>query len=411
MIQYSEKTLTNGLNIVVNRDLTTELVTVNLLYNVGSKNENENHTGFAHLFEHLMFSGSKNYPDFDNLINSIGGESNAFTNCDITNFYCTVPGLYLETILRIEADRMCNLIIDESHLTVQKKVVTEEFKQRYLNQPYGDLYKLIRELSYTTHPYKWQTIGKDISHIESADLDIVRNFYQEFYNPSNAVLAVSGNIKDTEEVFALAENIFNFENRGQKTVNYKSEPLQTENRFSEVYRDVPANVIAITFPMCKRADSDFYVFDLLSDILSNGKSSRLYDALVRNKRIFTGIDAVVSGDDDNGLFMITGKCSDGIDIKTAEDSIWEELHGLIDNPPSEQEFQKVKNKNRATATFNNIKIADKAFNLAYYKHLNILDRINSEYNYYNNVSVAGLQSLADKIFFNDKHNTLYYRTK
>ncbi len=410
MIQYKEKIFDNGLQVIVNEDLMTELVTVNLLYKVGSKNEDENHTGFAHLFEHLMFSGSKNFPDFDNLINSIGGESNAFTNCDITNFYCTVPSIYLETILRIEADRMCNLIIDEEHLDVQKKVVCEEFKQRNLNQPYGDLHKLMRELSYTTHPYKWQTIGKDISHIEKASISIVREFYAEYYNPTNAVLAISGNVK-AEEVFDLVASIFNFGNRGTKTINYKQEPLQTENRELTVERDVPANVIVITFPMCERINDDYYACDLLSDILSNGKSSRLYDALVRNKQIFTGIDAVISGDDDKGLFMIIGKYADDVDIKLGENMIWQELRNLIDNPPTEREFQKVKNKNYANTTFNNIKIADKALNLAYYAHLDMLERINIEQEYYEKVTINGLIELATEMFFENKHNTLYYTIK
>lgn len=410
MIQYKETRLDNGMQIVVNEDAMTELVTVNLLYKVGSKNENEQHTGFAHLFEHLMFSGSENFPDFDNLINSIGGESNAFTTCDITNFYCTVPSLYLETILRIEADRMRNLIIDEEHLSVQKKVVTEEFKQRYLNQPYGDLYKLMRELSYKQHPYKWQTIGKDISHIESADLDIVRAFYKKYYNPANSVLAISGNVQ-AEEVFCLCKSIFNFDNRDIKTIDYKDEPLQTEDRFLSVEREVPASVIIMTFPMCERVNTEFYTFDLLSDILSNGKSSRLYDSLVRNKQVFTGIDAVVSGDDDKGLFMIVAKCKDGLDMKTGEEMIWPELRNLISNPPTEREFQKVKNKNRANATFNNIKIADKALNLAYYAHLDMLERINTEKDYYAKVTVDDLTALAQRIFFTDKHNTLYYSAK
>jgi len=410
MIQYKERILDNGLRVIVNEDVMTELVCINLLYKVGSKNEKETHTGFAHLFEHLMFSGSENFPDFDTLINSIGGESNAFTTCDITNFYCTVPSIYLETILRIEADRMRNLIIDEKHLDVQKKVVIEEFKQRYLNQPYGDLTKLLKELSYTVHPYKWQTIGKDISHIEKADLSIVKDFYLHYYNPSNAILTISGNVK-AEEVFDLANTIFDFSDRKEKTIFYQSEPLQTENRTLTVERNVPSSIIIITFPICKRIDNQYYTFDLLSDILSNGKSSRLYDSLVRDKRLFTEIDAVISGDDDPGLFMIIGKLADGTNMQEAEQSIWGQLRNVIDNPPTEREFQKVKNKNLANTTFNNIKIADKSFNLAYYAHLDILDRINNEWKYYDSVSINDLTTVAKETFFTNKHNTLYYLIK
>lgn len=395
------------MQVIVNEDTMTELVTINLLYNVGSKNEEETHTGFAHLFEHLMFSGSHNFPNFDNLINSIGGESNAFTTSDITNFYCTVPHIYLETILSIEADRMQHLIIDNDHLQVQKKVVVEEFKQRYLNQPYGDLYKLIRELSYTTHPYRWQTIGKDISHIEKADLGIVKDFYSHYYNPANSFLAISGNVS-ANNVFELTERIFNFDNRKEKKICYKNEPLQLNNRNLTVERDVPTSMIVITFPMCERTNLQFYTFDLLSDVLSNGKSFRLYDSLVRNQQIFTGIDAVVSGDDDKGLFMIVGKLTDGVDVKKGEEMIWQELQFLVENPPTEREFQKVKNKNRANSTFNNIKIGDKALNLAYYAHLNMLERINTEKDLYSKVTINDLISLAKTVFFINKHNTLYY---
>ena len=410
MINYKETTLDNSLRVIVNQDNTTELVAVNLLYKVGAKNEDENHTGFAHLFEHLMFSGSKNFPDFDNLINSIGGESNAFTNNDYTNFYISVPAIYLETVLRIEADRMCNLIIDSQHLDVQKKVVTEEFKQRYLNQPYGDLYKEMRELSFKVHPYRWQTIGKDISHIESASLDIVQNFYNTYYQPNNAILAISGNV-EAEEVFRLAKEIFSFGNTHTKTINYQQEPPQTENREKTVYRNVPSNIIIITFPMSSRKEKEFYAFDLLSDILSTGKSSRLYKELVLNQQIFTEIDAVVSADDDKGLFIVMGKYADDADIKQGEKAIWQELQKLIENPPTEKEFQKVKNKNLSTSTFANLKILDKAMNLAYFEHLDMLSNINNDKENYKQVSINDLVCIAQKTFFENKHNTLFYLAK
>ena len=407
MIQYKQKTLPNGLKIIINEDNMTELVAVNMLYKVGSKDEKPNHTGFAHLFEHLMFSGSKNFPEFDTLINDLGGESNAFTTCDITNFYISVPSLYLETILRIEADRMRNLLIDKKHLDIQKKVVIEEFKQRYLNQPYGDVYKLMRELSYKVHPYSWQTIGKDISHIKNADLEAVKDFYNTYYQPNNAILALSGNIK-SEQAFSLVEKIFSFDSTATKTISYKQEPLQIENRFLEVKRNVPASIVFITFPMCKRVDEDFYIFDLISDILSNGKSSRLYKYFVMEKKIFTGIDAVVSGDDDNGLFMIIAKLTDGITAEQAEKEIFLAVKQFCDNPPTDREFQKVKNKYITNITLNNIKILDKAMNLAYYEHLNILDRINTEQNRYETIKIEDMVCLAKKTFFERKHNTLYY---
>lgn len=410
MIEYKEKTLKNGLRVIVNKDDNTELVAVNILYKVGSKDESEDHTGFAHLFEHLMFSGSKNYPDFDSLINSLGGESNAFTNCDITNFYISVPYIYLETILRAEADRMRNLIIDDYHLDVQKKVVCEEFKQRYLNHPYGDLSKQMKDLSYKVHPYKWQTIGKDISHIEGATLDIVRKFYDDYYKPDNAVLCVSGKA-EPEQVFELTEKIFDFDCPPCVKKERIVEPIQTENRLRKVYRDVPANVIVITFPMCGRKEHNFYVMDLISDLLSNGTSSRMYNRLVQELKLFVSIEAVVSGDDDEGLFIVMGKYADSVDIDRGEEQIWKVLRSLTEEGIDDRELKKVKNKNLVASTFSNIKILDKAANLAYYDHLDILSAINNQSKIYQAIGKDEIVDLADKTFFKAKHNTLYYLRK
>lgn len=407
MIKYKDYTLDNGLRLVVNEDKTTELVAVNMLYKVGAKNEEEEHTGFAHLMEHLMFSGSENYKNFDMLINSMGGESNAFTNNDITNFYVSIPYIYLETILKIEADRMQNLIIDEEHLSVQKRVVTEEFKQRYLNQPYGDLYKEMRELSFKVHPYKWQTIGKDISHIESATLSIVKDFYNEYYQPNNAILSISGNV-ESENVFTLVKGIFNFPSTNQKTIRYQQEPEQKENREKTVYRNVPSNMIMITFPMSSRREKEFYCFDLLSDLLSNGTSSRMYNDLVQEKKVFTAIDAVVSADDDKGLFIVLGKYADKTPVKRGEELIWQSLKNIFEEEITDKEFQKVKNKNLVSTEFNNIKILDKAMNLAYYEHLDMLDNINKDREIYSSIKKEEVVNLAKQTFFVNKHNTLYY---
>ncbi len=407
MIKYKDYTLDNGLRLVVNEDKTTELVAVNMLYKVGAKNEEEEHTGFAHLMEHLMFSGSENYKNFDMLINSMGGESNAFTNNDITNFYVSIPYIYLETILKIEADRMQNLIIDEEHLSVQKRVVTEEFKQRYLNQPYGDLYKEMRELSFKVHPYKWQTIGKDISHIESATLSIVKDFYNEYYQPNNAILSISGNV-ESENVFTLVKDIFNFPSTNQKTIRYQQEPEQKENREKTVYRNVPSNMIMITFPMSSRREKEFYCFDLLSDLLSNGTSSRMYNDLVQEKKVFTAIDAVVSADDDKGLFIVLGKYADKTPVKRGEELIWQSLKNIFEEEITDKEFQKVKNKNLVNTEFNNIKILDKAMNLAYYEHLDMLDNINKDREIYSSIKKEEVVNLAKQTFFVNKHNTLYY---
>lgn len=408
MIQFDSFTLDNGLTVIANQDDKTPLVAVNLLYRVGAKNENPKATGFAHLFEHLMFSGSKNFQSYDEAIQMMGGESNAFTNNDFTNYYLTLPADFLPHALDLEADRMQNLNINAQSLEVQRNVVIEEFKQRYINQPYGDLWAEIRRLAYKVHPYKWQTIGSDISHIENASLEQVRSFYDNFYQPSNAILSISGNVslssvkEEVERAFGKMEY--------KRTIfpAYSMEPQQKDNRRIKVFRDVPSNVICIIFPMSRRKDRQYFVQDLLSDVLSNGKSSRMYQSLVVEKKLFTEINAFISGDDDAGLFIVMGKYCDGISLEQGEEAIWHELKSVCENPVSEQELRKMKNKNEASATFSNMKILDKAMNLAYYAHLGEPDRINKEREFYNSVTIRDLQQAAEQMFHLDCHSVLYY---
>lgn len=408
MIQFDSFTLDNGLTVIANQDDKTPLVAVNLLYRVGAKNENPKATGFAHLFEHLMFSGSKNFQSYDEAIQMMGGESNAFTNNDFTNYYLTLPADFLPHALDLEADRMQNLNINVQSLEVQRNVVIEEFKQRYINQPYGDLWAEIRRLAYKVHPYKWQTIGSDISHIENASLEQVRSFYDNFYQPSNAILSISGNVslssvkEEVERVFGKMEY--------KRTIfpAYSMEPQQKDNRRIKVFRDVPSNVICIIFPMSRRKDRQYFVQDLLSDVLSNGKSSRMYQGLVVEQKLFTEINAFISGDDDAGLFIVMGKYCDGISLEQGEEAIWHELKSVCENPVSEQELRKMKNKNEASATFSNMKILDKAMNLAYYAHLGEPDRINKEREFYNSVTIRDLQQAAEQMFHLDCHSVLYY---
>ena len=408
MIQFDSFTLDNGLTVIANQDDKTPLVAVNLLYRVGAKNENPKATGFAHLFEHLMFSGSKNFQSYDEAIQMMGGESNAFTNNDFTNYYLTLPADFLPHALDLEADRMQNLNINAQSLEVQRNVVIEEFKQRYINQPYGDLWAEIRRLAYKVHPYKWQTIGSDISHIENASLEQVRSFYDNFYQPSNAILSISGNVslnsvkEEVERAFGKMEY--------KRTIfpAYSMEPQQKDNRRIKVFRDVPSDVICIIFPMSCRKDRQYFVQDLLSDVLSNGKSSRMYQSLVVEKKLFTEINAFISGDDDAGLFIVMGKYCDGISLEQGEEAIWQELNSVCENPVSEQELRKMKNKNEASATFSNMKILDKAMNLAYYAHLGEPDRINKEREFYNSVTIRDLQQAAEQMFHLDCHSVLYY---
>lgn len=408
MIQFDSFTLDNGLTVIANQDDKTPLVAVNLLYRVGAKNENPKATGFAHLFEHLMFSGSKNFQSYDEAIQMMGGESNAFTNNDFTNYYLTLPADFLPHALDLEADRMQNLNINVQSLEVQRNVVIEEFKQRYINQPYGDLWAEIRRLAYKVHPYKWQTIGSDISHIENASLEQVRSFYDNFYQPSNAILSISGNVSLNSVKEEAGRTFGKMEYKRTIFPAYSMEPQQKDNRRIKVFRDVPSNVICIIFPMSRRKDRQYFVQDLLSDVLSNGKSSRMYQGLVVEQKLFTEINAFISGDDDAGLFIVMGKYCDGISLEQGEEAIWHELKSVCENPVSEQELRKMKNKNEASATFSNMKILDKAMNLAFYAHLGEPDRINKEREFYNSVTIRDLQQAAEQMFHLDCHSVLYY---
>lgn len=408
MIQFDSFILDNGLTVIANQDDKTPLVAVNLLYRVGAKNENPKATGFAHLFEHLMFSGSKNFQSYDEAIQMMGGESNAFTNNDFTNYYLTLPADFLPHALDLEADRMQNLNINVQSLEVQRNVVIEEFKQRYINQPYGDLWAEIRRLAYKVHPYKWQTIGSDISHIENASLEQVRSFYDNFYQPSNAILSISGNVSLNSAKEEVERTFGKMEYKRTIFPAYSMEPQQKDNRRIKVFRDVPSNVICIIFPMSRRKDRQYFVQDLLSDVLSNGKSSRMYQGLVVEQKLFTEINAFISGDDDAGLFIVMGKYCDGISLEQGEEAIWHELKSVCENPVSEQELRKMKNKNEASATFSNMKILDKAMNLAYYAHLGEPDRINKEREFYNSVTIRDLQQAAEQMFHLDCHSVLYY---
>ena len=410
MIDYNTFTLDNGLQIIVNKDTSTPLVAVNLLYNVGAKHENEDCTGLAHLFEHLMFGGSKNFPSYDAAVENMCGESNAFTNNDFTNYYLVVPAFRLGEALKLEADRMKDLILTQEKLDIQKNVVIEEFKQRYLNQPYGDLWQKIRKLTYEIHPYKWQTIGKEISHVEKVSLQDARQFYDRFYSPSNAILTISGNVEQTKDLFKDFERLVSSSGTSSKP-NIPKEPQWQANKNLTTTADVPVNVIVIAFQMCDRANKDYYVYDLLSDLLSNGKSSRFYNSLVVNKRLFTEIAACVSGYDDEGLFIIMGKYQDDVSIEQGEEAIWQELRSFAQSDVSEDELQKVKNKREASHIFSNIKALDKATNIAYYAHLGDVNLINDEAKSYNAVTISQIKELVDGMVSNKPCRTLYYLKK
>lgn len=409
MIRINKYCLPNGLRLIHHQDKETQMVALNLLYDVGSKDENPNRTGFAHLFEHLMFGGSVNIPDFDTPLQKAGGENNAWTSNDITNYYSVVPRQNVETAFWLESDRMLGLDFSEKSLSVQKQVVIEEFKQRNLNQPYGDIPLLIRPLAYKVHPYRWPTIGKRVEHIEQVKLEDVKSFFYKHYAPNNAILAVTGNIS-FEEAVELTEKWFGtIERRDIEPRNLPAEPVQKSARFQEVSRPVPLDSITKVYHMCRRMDKEYHCFDLLSDILSNGRSSRLFQRLVMDRKLFADIDASITGDIDAGLFMIKGKVNKGISLEEADRAIVEELRRLGENEVSAYELQKVVNKFESNDLFSNINYLNKATNLAYYELLDRAENIDSEIEKYKGITSRMLKEVAERAFVEENSSTLYYR--
>ena len=410
MIQFETFELENGLRFIVNTDKTSPFVAINTLYDIGSKDEIQERTGFAHLFEHLMFGGSKNIPAFDTPLQKVGGENNAFTNTDITNYYITLPKENIETGFWLESDRMLELDFSQKSLDTQKNVVIEEFKQRYLNRPYGDTWLLLRPLAYKVHPYMWPTIGKDISHIEKANLSHVKEFFYEHYAPNNAIIAVSGNVS-TKEIKKLAKKWFgDIPRRDIKQRNLPTEPIQTEKRKLTVERNVPASSIYKVFHMCKRNHADFYAADMISDILSNGKSSRLYQHLVQDQKIFSEINAYITGEIEEGLFVISGNVMPSFSLEKAEAAIQSELQKITEGFVFDYELQKVKNKIESTIIFSESSILNKAMNLAKFSHLGNCNLINTEIDAYTAVTPNDINRVANAIFKEENDSTLYYKS-
>ena len=389
MLKINRHILANGMRLVHSQDDSTQMVALDILYNVGARDEHPEHTGFAHLFEHLMFGGSVNIPDYDAPLQLAGGENNAWTNNDITNYYLTVPRQNVEIGFWLESDRMLSLDFNERSLEVQRGVVMEEFKQRCLNQPYGDVGHLLRPLAYKEHPYQWPTIGKELSHIANATLDEVKDFFFRFYAPNNAVLAVTGNIS-FEEAVALTEKWFGTIPRRDVPVRrLPQEPVQTEERRLTVERNVPLDAL-------------FMAFHILSDILSNGRSSRLNQHLVQEKQLFSSIDASISGSIDAGLFHISGKPSAGVSLEEAEAAVREELKILQNEAIAAQELEKVKNKFESTQIFGNINYLNVATNLAWFELNGAAEDMEKEVERYRAVTAGQLQTVAQTAF--DKAN-------
>ncbi|KIA93713.1 peptidase M16 [Pedobacter kyungheensis] len=411
MVDFNRFTLANGLKVLVHEDATTPMAVLNILYDVGARDEDPEKTGFAHLFEHLMFGGSINIPNYDEPLQRVGGENNAFTSNDITNYYITLPAENIETAFWLESDRMLSLAFSEKSLDTQRNVVSEEFKQRYLNQPYGDVWLKLRPLAYKKHAYRWATIGKELSHIENATMDDVKAFFKKHYNPQNAILVVGGNVK-TEEVKKLAEKWFEPIPAGEKYHrNLEQEEPQIEARQETVKANVPLNAIYMAFKMPGRLNSDYYAFDLLSDILSRGQSSRLYNSLLKEQQLFSEINAYISSSLDPGLFIVEGKLIEGVAIETAEKAIWAELEKLKTELVSDTELTKVKNKVESILVFSEMGLLDKAMNLAYYELLGDAALLNNETAEFLKVQSADIQRIANETFNKNSSSTLYYLTE
>lgn len=408
MIEFNRFTLENGLKVIVHEDFTTPMAVLNILYDVGARDEEPNKTGFAHLFEHLMFGGSVNIPNYDEPLQRVGGENNAFTSNDITNYYITLPSTNLETAFWLESDRMLSLAFSEKSLDTQRNVVMEEFKQRYLNQPYGDVWLKLRPLAYQTHPYQWATIGQDLAQIENAKMEDVKAFFTKHYTPQNAILVVGGNVT-TAEVKRLAEKWFAPIPAGNKYErNLPKEFPQQEARSLTVTANVPLNAIYIAFPMPARKDPMYQVFDLLGDILSQGQSSRLYNSLLKEQQLFSDINAYMTGSLDEGLFIVEGKLIAGVDKDVAEQAIWKELAKISSELVSELELTKVKNKSESIMAFSEMNLLDKAMNLAYYELLGDADLLNSEMDKYSAITAEQIKEAAKSTFVKEKSSTLYY---
>ena len=408
MIQFEKFTLSNGLRVIVHEDHSTPMAVLNVMYDVGAKDEDPNRTGFAHLFEHLMFGGSVNIEDFETPLQMAGGENNAYTSNDVTNYYIQLPAENLETAFWLESDRMLSLGFSEKSLDVQRKVVIEEFKEHYINKPYGDVWFKLREMAYKQHPYRWMTIGKELSHIENASLQDVKNFFFKHYRPVNAILVVAGHVK-ADQVRQLAEKWFGDIEMGPKyNRQIPDEPVQNEARELEVKANVPLDAIYKVWHMDNRLDHGYYVADLITEVLGGGGSSRLYQKLVKEKQLFSQIECYHFGTVDKGLLAIEGKLVKGVKMEDAEKAINEEIEKLKQDGISEKELTKIKNKTEATLAFEDMSVLTRANNLAFYELLGDAALFNSDRDKYFSVTGEDILKYSQKIFNTNNCSTLKY---
>ena len=410
MIKFEKFTLDNGLRVIVHVDKSTPMAVLDVIYDVGARDEDEHRTGFAHLFEHLMFGGSIHIPSYDEPLQMAGGENNAYTTNDLTNYYLQLPAENLETAFWLESDRMLSLAFDENSLEVQRKVVLEEFKEHYINKPYGDAWHKMRELAYKKHPYKWMTIGKELGHVENAQLQDVKDFFFKHYTPSNAILTVAGNV-DIAEVKRLARKWFGDISAGKK-YNRKivQEPKQQSPAHLDVTASVPLDALYKCWHMCSRLDKRYYTTDLITEILGGGASSRLYQSLVKEKKLFSNIQCSHFGSVDAGLLFIDGKLIKGVTMEQAEDAIKTELDKMKDHSVDTTELQKVKNKTESLMAFEDISLVNRANSLATYELLGDADMMNKELQLYQAVTEKEIIDECNTIFKDKNCSTMYYRS-
>jgi zinc protease len=410
MIHYERFQLANGLRVLVHEDVSTPMAVINVLYDVGARDEDPGKTGFAHLFEHLMFGGSVNIADFETPLQLAGGENNAYTTNDFTNYYIQLPAENIETAFWLESDRMLSLAFSEKSLEVQRKVVCEEFKEHYINKPYGDVWFKMRQLAYQKHPYRWMTIGSELSHIEQAKLADVKNFFFKYYRPVNAILVVAGNVK-TEQVRGLAEKWFGDIPPGEKYVrNLSTEPVQQEIRKTEVKADVPLDALYKCYHMAARTEQGYYVADLITEVLGGGASSRLHQSLIKEKKLFSQIECYHTGSVDPGLVVIEGKLIKGVSLEDADKAVEEELEKIKAEPVSEKELTKIKNKTESAIVFEDMSVMNRANSLAIYELLGDANMMNTELGRYQAVTAEEMLLTSRRIFDPNNSNTLYYRS-
>ncbi len=410
MFDYQRFFLDNGLEVLVHEDSSSKIAVFNLLYKVGSRFEQPGKTGLAHFFEHLMFGSSAHVPEFDRELERVGGSCNAFTSPDITNYYMTLPSSNLETAFWLESDRMGHLSLTEKTIETQRKVVLEEYKQRYLTPPYGDVWHHLRKLAYTTHPYRWPTIGENLGDIEGYTRDMIWEFYQEHYHPGNAILVVAGDVTQ-KEVARLAQKWFGpIPSRSRKFSQIASEPTQAEKRNLTIQAKVPTDALYKAYKMPAKGTEGYLEADLLSDLLGGGKSSPLEQQLVKNGKIFASVGAYITGSVDPGLLVFSGKMEQGVGAMEAEAALDALLKEFTQKEISDSSLQKIKNQSEAMKTFESIQLLNRAMNLAYYAHLGDPALYWQEFEQKASCEAVQLSSWAKRLLQEDQASVLYYQS-